>query len=623
MKSKSLQTYLFSGAGVLAVLLALVAVNFLAAQFKQRIDLTQEKAYTLSPGTREILSQIDTPVQIRLYVSGDNALPVFLKTYAAHVEDLLAEYRQASRGLVEVQVLNPEPDSDAEDSARLDGVDGQFLPNGDRVYLGLSVSMLDKKQAIPFLAPTRERLLEYEITRAISQVASETRPVVGLMSPLQLAGQMNPFMAQMGGARPAWALYNELKASFTVQDVPMSATEIPAEVSVLLLIHPKNLTEQTQYAIDQFLLRGGKLVAFLDPSSPFDGGNPMAGAPVGSSLDRLLPAWGLDFNPNKVVADAVHFGETRQGRQPAILMLGEASLDRDDVVTADADNVVLVFSGAFEGKPVEGLTESVLIRSSKDSELIDAQLVQTGGESILRNLKPSGKEFALAIRLTGKFPTAFPAGRPAPPPADPSEPEPPKEENAAPGLKEAAVESSVILFGDSDFLQDPVAVQELATPFGQRLLMPANGNLSIALAAVENLAGDSRLISVRSRASRERPFTVVRDLQARAEAAYREKISQLENSLQETEQRLTELQQGRTANQQFILSPEQQKELENFRKKEVEVRKELKHVRRTLRSEIDALETRLKWINIAAMPVLVALAGLGLALWRRKHSAAR
>lgn len=623
MKSKSLQTYLFSGVGVLAVLLLLVAVNFLAAQFKQRVDLTQEKAYTLSPGTREILAQIDTPVQIRLYVTRDNQLPVFLKTYAARVEDLLAEYRQASKGLVEVQLLNPEPDSDAEDSARLDGVDGQMLPNGEKVYLGLSVSMLDKKQAIPFLAPTRERLLEYEITRAISQVVSDKRPVVGLMSPLPLAGQMNPFMMQMGGGRPAWALYNELKANFTVQDVPMAAAEIPSDVSVLLLVHPKNLSEQTQYAIDQFILRGGKLVAFLDPTSPFDSANPMAGTPGGSSLGKLLTAWGIDFNPNMVVADAIHFGETRQGRQPAILMLGEESLDRDDVVTADADNVFLVFSGAFEGKPAAGLTETVLIRSSKESELIDAQLVQGSGEAILRNLRPSGKEFALAIRLTGKFPTAFPDGKPAAPPAEPGQPEPPKEENATPGLKEATAESSVLLFGDSDFLQDPVAVQELATPFGQRLLMPANGNLSIALAAVENLAGDTRLISVRSRASRERPFTVVRDLQAKAESAFREKISQLETSLQETEQRLTELQQGKAGNQQFILSPEQQKELESFRKKEVEVRKELKHVRRNLRTEIDALETRLKWINIAAMPVLVALAGIGLALWRRKHSAAR
>ncbi len=652
MKRNTLRKLLFSGLGVVAILVLLVAVNFLAGLVKQRVDLTQEKAYTLAPGTREILAKLDTPVQIRLYATQDREMPVFLKTYVQRVEDLLAEYRQASRGLVDIQVLNPEPDSDAEDSARLDGIEGELLPNGDKIYLGLSVTMLDQKQIIPFLAPNRERLLEYEITRAISRVITPKRATIGLMSPLPVAGEApNPMMMQMGGRQqPAWVIYNELSALFTVRNVPMDTTQIPPEIEILVLIHPSNLSESTQFAIDQFLLRGGKMVAFLDPASPFTPQNPMAmmmGPPGGSTLDKLLPAWGLEFNPNLVVADLVHLANTRQGRQPAILALNETAFNGDDVVTADADNAVLVFSGAFTGQPVTGLSESVLIHSSKDSQLVDARAAQEGGEALVKGFQPSGQEYALAIRLTGKFPTAFPNGRPAPTPGPNGEPAPtpslsqaglritdptpgpngepaptPPADEPAP-LKEATAESSVILFGDSDLIQDPVAVQEIATPFGQRLLMPSNGNLAIAQAAVENLAGDSNLISIRSRASRERPFTVVRELQAKAESAFRSKIAQLEQSLAETEQRLAALQQSKDGSQQFILSPEQQKELANFRQQEVEVRKELKEVRRNLRTEIDALETRLKWINIAAVPILVAVVGIGLALWRRRKAAAR
>ncbi|HSI83614.1 MAG: Gldg family protein [Candidatus Methylacidiphilales bacterium] len=631
MKRSSLETVLYSGIGIAAVLLILVAVNFLAGFVKQRIDLTQDKAYTLSKGTREILSKLDTPVQVRLYVTQDASMPVILKNYVQSVQDLLSEYSQASRGLIEVQRLNPEPDSDAEDSARMDGITGETLTSGDKVFFGLSITMLDKKQTLPFLSPTRERLLEYDITRAITQVIAPSRPVIGLMTPLPMAGRMDPMMMQMGGRQtPPWAIYNELKADFTITEVPVTAEEIPANVSVLVVVNPVGITESAQYAIDQYLMRGGKMVAFLDPASPFNSANPaMGGGGAGSStFNKLLPAWGIQFNPAQMVADLINLAELSQGKQPSVLVLNEKSLDSGDVVTADNDNAVLVFSGAFTGKPVAGLKETVLLRSSKESQLIDAlsASLSRGGDSIMRNFTPSGQEYSLAIRLTGKFKTAFPNGKPAatPPPANGAQPPPaPAAAAATESLKESKTETSVILFGDSDFIQDPIAVRESTTLFGQRVLTPANGNLAIAQAAIENLAGNSNLVNIRGRANRERPFTVVRELQAKAEASYRAKISQLESSLSETEQRLAQLQQGKEGNQKFILSPEQQKELANFRKKEAEVRKELKVVRRDLRTEIDALETRLKWINIAAVPAIVALVGIGFALWRQKHAAAR
>jgi ABC-type uncharacterized transport system involved in gliding motility auxiliary subunit len=623
---KPLHTILYSGIGIAAVLALVVALNFLAGIFKQRIDLTQEKAFTLSQGTREILGKLDTPVQIRLYASLANPdMPVILKNYARQVEDLLSEYQQASKGLVTIQKLDPEPDSEAEDSARLDGIDGEQLPNGDRIFLGLSVAMLDQKQSIPFLAPNRERLLEYEITRAISRVATPKKPVVGIMTPLPVSGMGSPMMMAPQSSRP-WIIYNELKGDYDVRNIPMASTEIPQDLAVLVVIHPQNISEQAQFAIDQFLLRGGKMVAFLDPASPLQSPNPMMtpGTMPGSTLDKLLPAWGLNFDTNKVVADMTYLAETREGRQPAYLVLSENALSPEDVVTADAGNMVLILGGAFTGQPAEGLKKTVLAKSSKESELIDPMMAQMGGEAIVRSFKPSGIEYDLAIRLTGKFKTAFPNGKPGPAAAQPQPSPTPAENKDATALKEATAEASVILFGDSDFMQDAIAVQEFPGPFGQRLVMPANGNLGVVQAAIENLTGDTSLISIRSRASRDRPFTVVRELQAKAESKFRDKIAQLEQGLAETEQRLNELQSRKEgASQQFILSPEQQKELENFRKKEAEARKELKLVRRNLRTEIDALETRLKWFNIAAVPAIVALFGIGLALHRKKRSAAK
>ena len=623
---KPLHTILYSGIGIAAVLALVVALNFLAGIFKQRIDLTEEKAFTLSQGTREILGKLDTPVQIRLYASLANPdMPVILKNYARQVEDLLSEYQQASKGLVTIQKLDPEPDSEAEDSARLDGIDGEQLPNGDRMFLGLSVAMLDQKQSIPFLAPNRERLLEYEITRAISRVATPKKPVVGIMTPLPVSGMGSPMMMAPQSSRP-WIIYNELKGDYDVRNIPMASTEIPQDLAVLVVIHPQNISEQAQFAIDQFLLRGGKMVAFLDPASPLQSPNPMMtpGTMPGSTLDKLLPAWGLNFDTNKVVADMTYLAETREGRQPAYLVLSENALSPEDVVTADAGNMVLILGGAFTGQPAEGLKKTVLAKSSKESELIDPMMAQMGGEAIVRSFKPSGIEYDLAIRLTGKFKTAVPNGKPGPAAAQPQPSPTPAENKDATALKEATAEASVILFGDSDFMQDAIAVQEFPGPFGQRLVMPANGNLGVVQAAIENLTGDTSLISIRSRASRDRPFTVVRELQAKAESKFRDKIAQLEQGLAETEQRLNELQSRKEgASQQFILSPEQQKELENFRKKEAEARKELKLVRRNLRTEIDALETRLKWLNIAAVPAIVALFGIGLALHRKKRSAAK
>jgi ABC-type uncharacterized transport system involved in gliding motility auxiliary subunit len=332
-----------------------------------------------------------------------------------------------------------------------------------------------------------------------------------------------------------------------------------------------------------------------------------------------------------VVADMDFVGRTREGRQPAVLALNEKAINKDDIITADANNLFFIFAGAFSGTPAEGLKQTVLIHSSKNSQLVDPMSAQFGGEKIAGDFVASNTEMPLAVRLTGKFKTAFPEGKPkAPetPPAPGAKPEEKKPETPAePGLKESKEDGSVVLIGDSDFIQDQVAVQEAQNPFGggQRMIMPVNGNLAFAQGAIEQLSGDNNLISVRSRASRERQFTVVKQMQEKAESAYRSKIKELETSLSEAQSKLTELQRtkGDKGGQRFILSPEQQQEIANFRKKETDVKLQLKEERKKLRADIDSLENRIKWENIGLMPAVVAAGGLGLAVMRHKRRAAR
>jgi ABC-type uncharacterized transport system involved in gliding motility auxiliary subunit len=638
MKKKGLETWLYSSLGVAAMFVIIVVINAMASQVKQRVDLTAERAYTLSPGTRAILAKLDTPVQIRFYCTrGDNQMPVMLKTYAQQVEDLLGEYRQRSKGQIEIQKLDPVPDSDAEDSAKLDGVEGQMRQlGGEPFYLGLSVSMLDQKETLAFLSPERERLLEYDISRAISRVMTADKPVVGVMSPLPYAGQqVNPAMARMGQrGQQSWVLFSELKRDFNVKEIGMTAEKIPDDVKVLVVIHPKSISETAQYAIDQFVLRGGKLLAFLDSHAVLDRsaqtgpmGMNMGG---GSSLDKLLGAWGLTYDSKKVVADLDFVGRTREGRQPAVLALNEKAINREDIVSADANNLFFVFGSAFSGTPVAGLTETVLLHTSKNSQFVDPMSAQFGGEQIVKDFASSNTEQALAVRLAGKFKTAFPDGKPkaaTEEKKDEKKPEPPPtaEELA---LKESKEESAVVLIGDSDFIQDGIAVQEMANPFGgQRMVMPANGNLAFVQGVIEQLAGDNNLIAVRSRASRERQFTVVKEMQAKAESAYQSKIKGLEASLQEAQTKLNELQRAKAeksgGGQRFILSPEQQQEIANFRGKERDMKVQLKDERKKLRADIDSLENRIKWLNIALMPAIVACAGVGLAVLRHKRRAAR
>lgn len=633
MQKKSFETALYSTVGVLVMAVILIAVNIITGSVRKRVDLTQEKAFTLSEGTRTILAKLDTPVKIRFYCTQtDSATPhtVLLNSHARKVEDLLAEYKQAAKGKIVIEKFDPQPDSDAEDSARLDGLEEYPLPGGDKFYLGLAVSQLDAKETIPFLSPDRERQMEYDLSRAITRVVTPEKPVVGIMSGLPVFGApANPMMMQMGqrGQEP-WTIIRELQNDYSVRNIDMDSEKIDDDVKVLFVIHPKEISEKAQYAIDQFVLRGGRLIAFLDASSLVDSSrqqNPMMGQMPGggSSLGKLLPAWGLQFDTSKVVADRtfkMELGEAgdRSQQRPSWLMLNPEAINKDDIATAELDNVWYFSGGAFTGTPAAGLKQTVLLKSSKDSQLVDAMMANFGADGILKEFKPAGVEYSLAVRLTGKFKTAFPDGKP-------SETEN-SQTNAAPAsvesLKEGKQDGTVVLIGDADLINDGFAIRRMNTPFGM-LAAPLNGNLNFAQNCIEQLSGDSSLIAVRSRAAQNRPFTRVREMQKDAEAKYMAEITRLQESRDEAMNRLNELQQQKNQNQKFILSPEQQAEIEKLRKEEAEIGKKLRQVEKDLRRDVVGLQRTIQWYNILTIPIAVGLAGIVLAVYKHKRTSAK
>jgi ABC-type uncharacterized transport system involved in gliding motility auxiliary subunit len=602
----------YSTVGLIVLFLLLVALNFLLSLAPARLDLTQGSIYTLSPGTKKILRNLSSPVKVKLYVSQGEAVPVPLRGFTQRVEDLVREFKQAAGSNLVIERYNPRPDSEEEDAAQLDGIEPQQLMTGEQFYLGVAVSQLDRKQAIPSISPQRERLLEYDLVRAIARVGAAERPKIGVMAGLPVLGEkFNPFTRQ---ATEPWVLANELKREFEVKEVSLGAKEIDKDINVLLLIHPRlGVPPTLEYALDQFVLRGGKLIAFVDPYAYFDQQQPMMPGmppePSSSSLPTLFKAWGVEMDPGKVIADVV-FGSGQGARYtPTVLSLNRTALNRDDVVTSSVETLLYAFGGAFQIKPVDGIKVTDLIHSSPNSMLVENFNATKSGDDATKSFKPSGKPLPLAVRLTGKFKTAFPDGltlekKPVP---------------NTPALRESASENSVILVADVDLLADGAAV-DVQDVFGQRVVVPSNGNLALALGMVEQLAAGNDLISLRSREASFRPLTVVRELEAEAQKQYFGRIQALEDELNKTTAKLQELQkaQGASKGQQQILSPEQQAELERFRKTVAEGRLALKEVRKNLRQDAEALVFWTKLVNIALMPLLVVLFGLLFAFLRKK-----
>lgn len=606
---------IYSGAGLLLIALAFLAFNIFSglAFTNARLDLTEQKLYTISEGTETILDELETPIELQFFYS-DAAVRdlVALRNYARRVEELLRAYARAAGGKLKLQVIDPQPFSEEEDRAAELGLQAVPLDRGgDKVYFGLAGTNAEgHTQTIPFFPLDQEEFLEYEISRLVQSLASAQLPVVGVLSGLQINGGFDMRTQQ---AMPPWMVLENIRQLFHIESLKPDIDLIPAHVSVLMLVHPKQLPEQTLYAVDQFVMRGGKLLAFVDPYSEADPGSAMG--PGGfaeekaSELEPLFEAWGLRMPAGQVVADAsyamsVGVGpERRAVRHPGWLSLPQQALDADDVTTASLENLTVATAGYLE--PLEGASTrfTPLMQSSAYAMPVEAARLDTlqNPEELLRGLEPTGEHYTLAARIQGPAPSAYP--------------------NGIEGRKDGLQESdsiNVIVVADTDLLSDRMWVQ-VQDFFGQRFPQPWADNGSFVVNALDNLAGSDALISVRSRGRSARPFLVVEDLQRQAENRFRETEEVLQNRLAETEAQLAEL-QSLDPEQALELTLEQQAALQGYMQEKLRIRKELREVRYQLNADIEALGRTLKFLNIALVPLLLTLGVLGLWFWRRRRA---
>ncbi|MCL1920695.1 MAG: Gldg family protein [Kiritimatiellaeota bacterium] len=624
-KNKSFARFTTGALGLVCLLFIIGAVNMIAANLRIRADLTAERLYTLSKGSRAILGKLESDVTLKFYFSRSAAeMPMQLKTYADQIQDLLKEYEIAGKGRVALEAFDPKPDSDAEEWAQRYGVEPQQTSMfGPPVYFGLVAVSGDREQVIPGFSPRSEPTLEYDITRLVTRVAWPEKPVIGVMSSLSVLGApMNPMMMMQRRQQPdqGWAVFQELRKDYTVREVAADADAIEPDIRALVVVHPKDLSDATLFALDQFVLRGGRLIVCVDPFSIADfqanqQQNPMmmqmGGGQAGpSTLGKLFDAWGVTFDTSKIVADMscatkLNAGNGRVEDNPAFLSLSAANLGKGDLLTAQLSQVMMPFAGAFTFAEGNGIAVTPLITSSKDDAcLVDQMNAQFGMGAMRAQLKPDGVQRILAARLQGTFKTAFPNGVEG-------------ATNAPPEVL-ASGNGTVVLFGDADFMQDQFCFQSVPSLFGN-MMQPISENMTLFGNTVEQLAGREELIGVRSRGQFNRPFTKVDKLEAEAMKKWRDREETLQQDLQETQQRINAMAQEKKGMERLILSKEQKAELESFRKKQMETRKELKNVRKNLNRDIERLGLTLKLVNIALVPVLVVAFGVWRGARRKKR----
>ena len=616
------------GLAVLAMILVIVgAANYILSALSARVDLTAEQLYTLSPGSKAVLAKLDQKVTLKFFFSESaKDMPPSLKTYAEQVRDLLREYERAGKGNVVIETYDPKQDSDEEEWAVKYGVEPQQAnPFGAPIYFGLVVTCGTQEQTIPGFDPRMESTLENEITRHITRVVWPERPVVGVLSsiPGVLGEQMNPMMMQMRRRpSPGWIAFAELKKDYDLREIAPDAESIDPDVKALVVIHPKNLSEKTLFAIDQFVIKGGRLIACVDPFSfkDFEASsqqqqNPMmqmGGQGGPSTLGKLFEKWGISFDTAKCVADDKAAVQMR-GRNGAVvtdatvLELGKANIAKD-VLTAGISQLIIPYAGALEFTPSEGLEFTPILTSSTNNAcLVDASMLQMGPEAIRGQIKPDGVRRTLAGRLTGTFKTAFPKG------PDWKE----GSTNAVPTVVESG-KGFVFLFADADFLSNEACVEMVNTLFGQQAVLRGD-NLSLFSNIIEQFAGREELIGLRSRGPSDRPFEVVRNLRAEAEKKFRAKAEELQAKLNETSKKLNELLQGKRGTDRQLVSQELESAIGEARREKAKTQKELKNVRKELNADIENLGFRLKVVNICLMPLLVILFGIFRAVLRRRR----
>lgn len=618
---------IFSRFGLLVLAVVTLVVIGLAntAVKTVRMDLTENKLFTITDGSKNIIAGLERSVEMKLFFSDkltqEKADLREFRNYALRVKELLAEYALLSDGKITLTVIDPEPFSEAEDEAAEYGV--QSVPvsfGGDEFYFGMVV-IADggAQETIPFFQPDREEFLEYEISELLAKLGKQKIPMVGVLTSLQLRGGFDMATRQ---PTPAWSIMQQIEGTFDVQSIPVTTTEIPSDVDILFVAHPKDLSEETLYAIDQYVLGGGKAVIFVDPHAEQD--QPMGGMMAdptvaqNSQLDLLFEQWGIELLENKVLGDAGKSMMVSLGRgyQP-IRHLGLQSFDienfpEEDLVTSQLETINVASAGILKKRDGSEITFEPVIQSSELAMPLDAeQFKMLRDPTILaEGFKATKERYTVAARISGKAKTAFPDGAPEVTADEDTSTEGETEADVTkepkPHLSESSENIHLLVVADTDILSDRLWVQ-VQDFFGQRVAQAWADNGDFVMNSLEYMSGSSDLISIRSRGKFSRPFTVVQDLQRDAESRFQEKEKELNQRLMETEQKLAELQQQKEGENILQMSPEQEQALVNFQDEKLKIRKQLRDVRHQLDKDIRDLGTQLKLINILSVPLLLTV----------------
>ena len=652
--------------GLLSAAILFVAVNVIAGRTlgTTRIDLTQGKLYTLSAGTRATLTKLDEPIVLRFYYSKKlgNEIPSY-GVYAQRVREMLEEYAAAANGKLQLQELDPTPFSAVEDRAVAFGLQGVPLDQGgEQIYFGLAATnSTDDLQTIPFFQPERERFLEYDLTKLIHSLAFPKKPTIGLITDLPLEGDM--MAAMQGQPMIPYAVIDQIKPLYQIKDLSSELDSIPSDVDVLMIAHPQHLSDKTLYAIDQYVLGGGKALVFVDPNSETQQMHPSQlnppGMPLDSDMPKLFKAWGLSMDPKQVAGDRRAARRVNAGTQQHVeamdyvawLSLDQQDLNHESPITADLTHINMASAGILAPVKDAKTTITPLITTSVDSMAIDVAKIKGNGGvpdvgGLLRDFKPSGERLTLAAQVTGTAETAFPDGPPKDEkkddakkddakPADakaadakaadakPADAAAPAAPAGPPQIKVSAKPIDVIVVADTDVLEDRFWEQSQDF-FGQTVVIPVANNGDFVANALDSLAGGDDLIALRSRGTSARPFTLVDNIQRAADARYQATEKDLQTKLKDTQDKIKQLQDqgGRPG---ATLANEQEQAIDNFRTDMLSIRQQLRQVQLALRQDINQLQAVTEFFDIALVPILVAIVAviIGWVRFRRRKRRAR
>jgi ABC-type uncharacterized transport system involved in gliding motility auxiliary subunit len=620
--------------GVVAVAALLVGINLFSDTrlANLQLDLTQQHLYSLSAGTRAIIAGLKEPITLRLYYS--RALGSRIATFGAYadrVQEMLREYARISHGKIQVQVFDPEPFSATEDKALAYGLQGVPLDEGgSQVYFGLAgTNLLDDEREIAFFQPGRERFLEYDLTKLVFELSNPTRPVVGVMTSLPLDGDPRAMMMRNAQAGAPWASSMMLRQAFTVRTVPVDAQAIDKDIQVLLVAHAQKLSDATLYAIDQFVMRGGRLMAMVDPLNEIQQltPNPQTGAPpsdTSSDLGKLFTAWGIAYDPKVVIGDLKGAWRVRAAPGDRVQTVDfvpwfniQDGINHNDPATADLQQVTVAAPGALALTKDSKLTLTPLLTTSDQAGPVPLASLTSYPDpaKILASFKPEGGKRVIAARLRGMLHSAFTA-----PPAPPAGSKRPADFPAY--IAETAKPANMVVVADTDILADRFWVR-MGDFFGQQQATPFSDNGPFVTNLVGTLAGGDALIGLRSRGPSQHPFERVDDMQRQAEAHFRQTEQALQTHLDATQKKLTELRTGRgEAHAAAVITEQQRTAIDDLRRDAVATRGKLRAVQLDLRRDISALETRLRLFNILLIPALLTLLAIGIGIIRRRRRTA-